>query len=209
MSRRAMFNASAHCSSAWHMIPAYSVWCRRSTTPLKAGSWSIVRDRWCRRVSPQREKVETLIDALGLWWCFEGDENGISSHATGRMLWCLLLYPRWRYLPPRVKQSTSVSQYEKPAEVGKSPIKSTWMCRKRIADSVMSLNGVTVCRETLDHLESWPWRGLPFPLWHLSLFNNRILFVHYKKSAVSSRLKMSFRAFRVTIGFTFSRHFSV
>jgi hypothetical protein len=46
----------------------------------------------------------------------------------------------------RVKRSTAMRQYVKPADVGRGPMRSTWTCRKRAAGSAKSLNGVTVWR---------------------------------------------------------------
>jgi len=42
---RIIGNASVHCSSAWHMVPAFSVRCRRSTRLLEAGWWAVVREK--------------------------------------------------------------------------------------------------------------------------------------------------------------------
>ena len=39
MSRRTSGRASVHCSSAWHMMAAFSVRCSHSTRPLAAGWW--------------------------------------------------------------------------------------------------------------------------------------------------------------------------
>ena len=50
----------------------------------------------------------------------------------------------------RVKRSTAVRQYLNPADVGKGPTRSMWMCRNRAAGSVKSPKGVTVCLVILE-----------------------------------------------------------
>jgi hypothetical protein len=49
-----------------------------------------------------------------------------------------------------VKRSTAVKQYVKPDEVGRGPMRSMWMCRKRPVGGVKLDGGVTVWRETLE-----------------------------------------------------------
>jgi hypothetical protein len=41
---RGSASVSVHCQSAWHMMAAFSVRWKRSTTPLAAGCWVVVRE---------------------------------------------------------------------------------------------------------------------------------------------------------------------
>jgi hypothetical protein len=44
--RRTKGSASVQCWSAWHMMAAFSVRWKRSTSPLAAGWWAVVRESW-------------------------------------------------------------------------------------------------------------------------------------------------------------------
>jgi hypothetical protein len=43
ITRRKKESSSVHCWSAWHMMAAFSVRWKRSTSPLAAGWWAVVR----------------------------------------------------------------------------------------------------------------------------------------------------------------------
>jgi len=46
MPKRISGSASVHCSSAWHMMAAFMVRCRRSTRPLAEGWWGVILQGW-------------------------------------------------------------------------------------------------------------------------------------------------------------------
>jgi hypothetical protein len=73
----------------------------------------------------------------------------------------------------RVKQSTGMSQYVQPTDVGRGPMRSMWMCRKWAAGGVKLPNGVTVtgdfgalagltstCPAAAILLHAWPYEAL-------------------------------------------------
>jgi hypothetical protein len=149
MPSRTIGIASVHRWCAWHMIAVFSFLRKRSTRPLAAGWYKVVRE-------------SRMLYSLAKAW------NSCDSNCLPCSVVMVCGQPKRDIQPvgracdtvssvisgmgmtsgQRVKRSTAVRQYVNPVEVGRGPMTSMWTCRKRAAGGVKSPNGMTVCCET-------------------------------------------------------------
>ena len=131
MPRRTSGRASVHFSSAWHMMAAFSVWCRRSTRPLAAGWWGVVLQRWIPHIfawlwkswdSNWRPWSAVIVCGQPKW--------DIHPENRARDTVSAVMSGMGKASGQHVKQSTVVRQYWKPAEGGTGPTRLIWMCKK-------------------------------------------------------------------------------
>jgi len=141
-------------------MAALSVRCSRSTRPLATGwiphslatQWKTSESNWLpwsvvmvcgqpkRYIQPESRACDTVSAVMG--WGKAADQH--------------------------VKRSTAVRQYWNPADDGRGPTRSTWICRKREGGRGNLQNVVTVWREALRHWQS-SWMAGHTKLWETSL----------------------------------------